>query len=184
MFTTMDASASTRATGRCLAGAAAVGAMWWIAFEQHERIPILTYVNLGLHEFGHFVTYGFSELTTAMAGSVAQVLIPALLAAYFIARGDWLGTGLCLAWGATSAREVAAYVADAKEQKLELIGGSHDWALILGPDHYDALGQAPHLAHIIHSFATVAIVVGFVLCVAAALRAAAHAPQAPTPAAR
>ena len=156
---------------RWLAGLAAIGAMWWIAFEQSERIPILTYVNLGTHEAGHMFTYSASELFTAMAGSIAQVAVPLLIALYFFfRRGDWVGAGVCLVWAATSAAEVALYVADAPTQKLELIGDKHDWAFILGPEGYDAMHKSGEIADQIRDIASVAAVVGFALCVAALLR--------------
>ena len=166
---------SSRSPARSLAGAAAVVAMWWIGFENGDRVPLLTYVNLGLHEFGHFLTYAFSDLATALAGSVAQVAVPAAFAAYFfLFRDDWMAAGLCLAWGATSALEVAIYVADAPVQQLVLIGGSHDWAFILGPSGYDAMANAGSIADTIRDLATIAIVAGLALCVGASFRGAAR----------
>jgi hypothetical protein len=145
--------------------------MWWVAFEHGDRIPVLTYVNLGIHEAGHFVTYSFSDTVTALMGSVAQVGVPLAIAGYFLAfRRDWLGAGLCLAWAATSALEVAVYVADAPTRDLELVGGTHDWALILGPDGYDALDRAGPLADTIRSGARIALGTGFALCAASLFR--------------
>ena len=40
---------------------------------------------------------------------------------------------LCLAWAGTSAHEASIYIADAPYERLELIGGYHDWAFVLGP---------------------------------------------------
>lgn len=156
---------------RWLAAVAAVGAMWWVGFEQGDRIPLLTYVNFGIHELGHVATSASSELVTTLAGSIAQVAVPAVVAVYFFVRGDWLGAGLCLAWAATSAHEVAVYVADAPTRELDLIGGGrHDWAFILGPEGYSAMDRAGSLADTIRDGATVAIVIGFALCLAAPLR--------------
>ena len=154
--------------------------MWWIGFENGDRIPILTYVNLGIHEFGHFVTYAFSDLVTALTGSIAQVAVPSALAVYFfLFRDDWLAAGLCLAWGATSALEVAIYVADAPVQELPLIGGSHDWAFILGPAGYDSIDNAGAIAATIRDVAAVAIFTGLALCLAAPFRGASrHRAQA------
>ena len=53
----MGTGFSSRSPVRWLAGLAPIGAMWWVAFEQHDRIPVLTYVNLGIHELGHMLTY-------------------------------------------------------------------------------------------------------------------------------
>ena len=147
--------------------------MWWLAFDQHDRIPVLTYVNLGLHEAGHMLTYSWSDVLTAMMGSIVQVAVPILLAVYFfIRRGDWVGAGVCLVWAATSALEVAAYVADAPKEELELIGDTHDWAFILGPDGYDAMDKSASLAGTIRDGAAFGLIAGFVLCLAAPLRGA------------
>jgi hypothetical protein len=180
----MDPVRSSRSPARCLAGAAAIAAMWWVAFENGDRIPILTYVNLGFHEFGHFLTYAFSDLVTALMGSIAQVAVPLALAVYFfLFRDDWLAAGLCLAWGATSAVEVAIYVADAPFEELQLIGGSHDWAFILGPDGYDAIDRAGPLADTIRDVASVGILTGLALCLAGPFRGAARRRDQEEPAA-
>jgi hypothetical protein len=93
---------------------------------------VLALVNLGFHELGHLLTYPFPDLVTALMGSVAQVLVPFSLAGYFYWRSrDLLGAALCMAWSAASAQEVSVYIADAPYQRLQLIGGEHDWAFIL-----------------------------------------------------
>ncbi len=160
-----------RSPGRWLAGLAFIGAMWWVAFDQHDRIPVLTYVNLGLHEAGHMLTYSWSEVTTAMMGSILQVVVPVLLALYFFfRRGDWVGAGVCLVWAATSGLEVAAYVADAPKQELDLIGDRHDWAYILGPEGYDAMDKSASLADTIRDGAAFGLIAGVAMCLAAPLR--------------
>jgi hypothetical protein len=146
--------------------------MWFLAFEHDDRIPVLTYVNLGIHELGHMLTYSWSEVVTAMMGSIAQVAVPVLVAAYFFfRRGDWVAAGVCLAWAAASAVEVSLYVADAPTEKLDLIGGGrHDWAFILGPEGYDAMEKSASLARTIRDGASVAAAVGFIICLLAPLR--------------
>ena len=161
----------TRASWKPFAALLAVLAMGLVCFENDHRIPVLTYVNLGIHEFGHLLTFAFSEMANALAGSIAQVAVPLALGVYFfVARGDWIAAGLCLAWAATSSLEVALYVADAPTEELELIGGSHDWAFILGPAGYDALERAAPLADSIRSGAWIALITGGALCLASAFR--------------
>ena len=167
----MGKGSSYRSPARLLAGLALIAALWVVAFENDTKVPGLEYVNLGLHEFGHMLTYASSDLTNALAGSIAQVAIPAAIALYwFFRRGDWVAAGVCLMWAATSALEVALYVADAPTQKLELITGQHDWAFILGPDGYAAMDKANSLAATIRDAASIAAIVGFVVCLAAPLR--------------
>jgi len=151
---------------------AAIGAMWWVAFDQLERIPLLEWVNLAIHQGGHMATYSASDVQNAMAGPIAQVAVPLLIAMYFLfRRGDWIAAGVCLVWAAASAAEVSLFVADAPTQKLDLLGDDkNDWALILGPDGYGALDKSEWLAHKIRDYASVAAVLGALLCLAAPLR--------------
>jgi hypothetical protein len=117
------------------------------------RVPLLSLADLGFHELGHLVCYvldaflPWPAIVTAAAGSLAQVLVPATLAAYFLLRrADRAAAAVCLAWTATSLADVARYVADAPFEALPLLGGLHDWATILGPDHLDRLDLASSLA--------------------------------------
>jgi hypothetical protein len=167
----MDARSSSALLRRHLVGAAVIGVMWWLAFHGHERIPILAHVNFGIHEAGHFLSHGLSDLAMMMMGSIAQVAVPLVFAGYFLlVRGDWMAAALCIAWAATSAVEVAIYVADAPYEELELIGGQHDWAYVLGPEGYDAIDQAGPLAQSIRDGARIGIVAAMTLCLAGAAR--------------
>jgi len=127
-------------------------ALGWLGLRGH-RVPILAGADLGFHELGHLVCYvidaalPWPEVLTAAAGSIAQVAVPVGLAVYFLAvRRDRAGGAVCLAWAATSAADVARYVADAPTESLPLIGGKHDWATILGPEHLDRLDDAARWA--------------------------------------
>jgi hypothetical protein len=99
------------------------------------------------------------------AGSFAQIAVPVGLAAYFLlVRRDRLGGALCLAWAATSAKDVAAYIADAPYQRLELIGGEHDWAVILGAEHFNALDRAGAIAAAVRWFGIALLFAAFAIC--------------------
>jgi hypothetical protein len=126
--------------------------LWHFGMEG-ERVPILSAADLGFHELGHLVCYAIDtvlpwpEALTAAAGSFAQIAVPVGLAAYFwLRRRDTAGVSVCLAWAATSAADVARYIADAPFERLPLLGGKHDWATILGPEHLDRLGDAARYA--------------------------------------
>jgi hypothetical protein len=178
----MSARSGSTSPVRWIVGLGAIGVMWWVAFQQLERIPLLEWVNLAMHQAGHMVTYSASDVQNAMAGSIAQVAIPLLLALYFFfRRGDWIAAGVCLAWAAASAAEVSLFVADAPTQKLDLLGDDQDdWSIILGPDGYGALDKSEWLAHKIRDYASVAIVVGALLCLAAPLRTQRRRPHPET----
>jgi hypothetical protein len=119
-----------------------------IAFVAHLDVPFLDQFDLAVHETGHLLTGFLPELVMFMAGSAAQVLFPLAMAAYFgIRRRDGTAAAFCLAWAGTSARDVSVYAGDAVSQALPLIGGGqHDWAHILGPSGFDALGQTAAVA--------------------------------------
>jgi hypothetical protein len=136
----------------------------WIAFVRGARVPLLSLVDLGFHELGHLLTYPFPDVVTALMGSVTQVAVPAGLALYFLlVRRDQLGGGLCLAWAATSARDVSVYVADARAQALPLLGdGIHDWGFVLGRFH--ALQSAGWIAAAVKALGLVLLLMGFALC--------------------
>jgi hypothetical protein len=175
----MSAPFSHRSPVRWLVALGAIGAMWWIAFQQVERVPLLEWVNLAMHQGGHMLTYSASDVQNAMAGSIAQVAIPLLIGLYFFfLRGDWVAAGVCLAWAGASAAEVSLFVADAPTQKLELLGDDrNDWAIILGPDGYGAFAKADSLAHTIRDYASVGLVVGALVCLLAPLRTRRRRPQ-------
>mgnify|MGYP001446217533 CR=1 FL=1 len=149
---------------RSLAGAALCVLLGWLAFARGPHVPLLSAVDLALHEFGHVAAFWLPELATAMAGSVVQVLVPLAIAAYFGIHLDALGAGLCLAWAGVSAGEVAVYVADAPTEALQLIGGRHDWAFALGPEGLDRLDQAGSIAAVVRGTGLALVVAGAVVC--------------------
>ena len=146
-----------------MAGIAGCVAIGWIALVLGRPVPVLTLVNLGFHELGHLLTYPFPDLVTAAMGSVSQIVVPIGLAVYFaLPRRDLLGAGLCLAWAGSAAQEASVYVADAPFQRLELIGGEHDWAFVLG--RLEALDASNELAATVLALAWLLVLVGAATC--------------------
>jgi hypothetical protein len=145
-------------------GVAVTLVMGAIAFVQDQPVPLLEYVNLGIHELGHLVAFLLPPAVMAMMGSIAQVAVPLGIAGYFLAHGERLGAGLCLAWAGTSARDVAVYIADAPYERLQLIGGEHDWARILGPSHCNCIERAGDYASYARGAGFVLVLLGVLLC--------------------
>lgn len=106
----------------CLATWVAVTTPW---------VPVLDDANLIFHEAGHVIFSLFGELLYTAGGSVFQILLPLLLIIPFIRKQDIFSALLMLWWAGENMIGVGRYVADARAQELELIGGEHDWALIL-----------------------------------------------------
>ena len=154
------------ATVAALVACAVIGA---IALVARRPVPLLNLVNLGFHELGHLVTYPFPDLFTAAMGSITQTLVPVGLAVYFAwRRRDHLGAGVCLAWAATNAQEWSVYVADAPYERLELIGGDHDWAFFL--HRLGWMEAADELALAIYLLGWALLLAGFAFCASRFLR--------------
>jgi hypothetical protein len=142
---------------------AACALLGWFGM-RGERMPVLGHVDLGFHELGHFICYPLpvGELVTAAAGSILQVAVPLGLALYFLlSRGDNGGAAFCMAWAGTSALDVSRYIADAPYERLELIGGDHDWAFFFSADGIDAMDSAAGVAQNVASLAWLVFVASF-----------------------
>ncbi len=156
-------------------------ALGWCAFVRDIRVPVLRFVNLGFHELGHLIMYivPINDVLTAAMGSVMQCLVPLGLAFYFLVlRRDQLASAACLAWAATNFQEAAVYIADAPYERLQLIGGEHDWAFVLGPDHLDRLDRAASIASTVRGIGVVVLLIAIAGCVAAMVRAL-RSPETP-----
>lgn len=149
---------------RSAAGVLFVLVIAWFPFVKEAEVPLLDYVDLGIHELGHMLMIPFGEVVHFMAGSVAQVAAPLGLAAYFLfsPRREWVGVGVCLAWAGTSAYDVSVYIADAPYERLQLIGGQHDWAYLLR--HFGSLESADSIAGMVKSSGMLLVVAGALAC--------------------
>jgi hypothetical protein len=159
----------------------------WFAFVRGTRVPLLSGVDLGFHELGHLIMYIFpiNQVLTAAMGSIMQCAVPTGLAAYFwFRRDDALSASVCSAWAATNFQDASVYIADAPYQRLELIGGEHDWAFVLGPQHFDRLQDAHAIATVVRTAGMillgVAIVIAFRGLLFSGSRSATGVPDAAT----
>jgi len=162
----MEPSSSSLALWRDVGGAIACALLGFIAFAGDQRVPLLGWIDLAIHESGHVATYVFPDLVTAMMGSIAQVAVPLVIAACFLWRRELLSGMLCLAWAGTSARDASVYIGDAPHERLELVGGMHDWAFALGPEGFDALERAATVAGVVRIAGLVMVVVAVAGCLA------------------
>lgn len=133
--------------------------MMFFAFVLGRDVPLLGLVDLGFHELGHLVTTPFGKTFSFLMGSGMQILVPAGLALYFgMLRRDGLAAGLMAVWMGTSMQDVSVYVGDAPFQRLQLIGGEHDWAYLL--THWRVLDRAQDLAGMAWTLGLVAALFG------------------------
>ena len=158
---------------RPLAAAVAIVVMAFFAYVRNTRVPLLGYVDLGFHELGHLVGYIFpiSERLTAALGSITQIAVPIGLAVYFLWwRKDRVAGALMLAWAGTSAWDASVYIADAPYERLQLIGGDHDWAFLLGPTEFNNYAIADDLAAFVEFTGAIALIAGLLISLAVPAR--------------
>jgi hypothetical protein len=146
--------------------AAAVVALGNASLVSGAAIPFLWGVDLGIHEFGHFVTFWAPWRVCAFAGSFFQVAVPLGLAAYFFGRRSFGAAAILTAWAGCSARNVAVYIADAPYQRLPLWGGDgvlHDWAQLLAGRPMQYAGT---IAWAVDAMGWLLVALGFALALA------------------
>jgi hypothetical protein len=162
-----------------LVAAVAGGAISWIGFVADRPVPLLDWFDLGVHEAGHLIAAWLPRLAMFLAGSVAQVAFPLVIAGYFWVRSrDAAAAGFCLAWAGTSAWDVSVYAADAVSQTLPLVGGGeHDWAYILGPHGFDALHLTGSVAGFIEFSGAVMAMLGIGIALMSAAAGLSRAPS-------
>jgi hypothetical protein len=168
----------SRALWRDLGGALACLALGILGFSGDGRVPLLAWINLAVHEFGHVAAFLAPQIVAAAMGSIAQVALPLAIAGHFLHRRELVSAMLCLAWAGTSAHEAAIYIADAPHERLELIGGYHDWAFVLGPEGLDAMERAGQVAAAVDLAGLVLVAVAVAGCLARPLLWGRAAPRA------
>ncbi len=104
------------------------------------RVPIIEFVDFGVHEFGRILATPLGAVSAAGAGSIFQILVPLAFAAYFFVRDEG-GAAACLGWAATNCADVARYMTDPHQQLPLLGGGQHDWPLVFAQLHLTAHTQ-------------------------------------------
>jgi hypothetical protein len=108
----------------------------------------IDYVNLVIHEAGHWVFFMGGEFVSVFGGSFLQVFIPIVFAGYFFHEKDRAGFAATLAWTGESLSNVSNYISDGFKMNLPLLGGDgviHDWNYILSllgvVQHSEIIGQ-------------------------------------------
>jgi hypothetical protein len=160
----------------------------WIAFrDEYGVVPLLSDIDLAIHEFGHmlFMPFGapfLGQTMVILGGSLVQVAFPLLFVAYFLrrrenrTRRDPHAAMVCLWWSSINLLSVAIYAADARAGQLMLITGqtgqesdAHDWYNLFA--RWGLLNQDTIIAGRMRMAAAVLCMMSIVLGVYAALNA-------------
>ncbi len=101
---------------------------------------VIDWVNLFIHEAGHFVFRIFGQWMHMIGGSLFQVIVPLALAIVSF-RQNPSHAALPFFWTGESMVNLSVYIADAPYRQLKLIakGLLHDWNWILA-DNLEAAG--------------------------------------------
>jgi hypothetical protein len=99
------------------------------------RIIFVDYVNLLIHEGGHGIFKIFSSrFFHALGGTLAQILIPGMFIVFYFVNRKRIALQIFLLWLGQNFINISIYAADARAQKLPLLGGKkvyHDWTYLL-----------------------------------------------------
>ena len=113
-------------------------------------------ILLPIHETGHVIFRIFGNFMMILGGSLLQMLLPfGICVAFIVMRCDNFAAAACLWWTSVSLVDLSAYIYDALQPQITLIGGStgdesgmHDWINILRTlnmlDHARSFGSFAH----------------------------------------
>lgn len=130
---------------------------------------IMHSVNLVFHEAGHVIFSFLGRFMTILGGSLAQLLMPAIVTVHLLLRQrDVFGATIGLWWVAQSLMDLAPYINDARAGRLLLLGGGsgqdtpgrHDWHNLLG--QLGMLDYDHALASLIYGAGVLAMTAAFV----------------------
>lgn len=91
----------------------------------------LDYANLVIHEAGHpFFSY-FGHTMMLLGGTLGELIVPLLCAAFFFFHRQTYGLAFSLFWFFENFLYIGAYMADARTLILPLVNGDEsDWTLL------------------------------------------------------
>jgi hypothetical protein len=160
----------------------------WSAFRnEYGYIPLLSDIDLAIHEFGHmlFMPFGIQFLGNTMmilGGSLTQVAFPLIFFGYFMRkhddapRRDVFAAMVCLWWSAINLLDVSIYCADSRAGELMLLDGltgkesdGHDWNNLL--TRWGLLDHDTVIARYMRAIAWLVCVASIVVAVWSALQA-------------
>jgi hypothetical protein len=101
------------------------------AFFDRSGFLILDYVNLLIHEGGHFFFSWFGNTIMIAGGTLGELLVPLLCACYFFFRRETTGFAFSIFWFFENFPYIGAYMADARTASLPLVGSEEsDWTIL------------------------------------------------------
>jgi len=95
------------------------------------RLPLIDGANLLFHEAGHPIFAMIHRDLGVYGGTLAQLLIPLICMIAFLRQRAVVSAAVALLWMFQNFFGISAYMADARDQALPMVGGGqHDWTTI------------------------------------------------------
>ncbi len=103
------------------------------AFADRSGFLIVDYVNLIIHEGGHFFFSWFGNTIMILGGTIGELLVPLLCAIYFFCQRETIGFAFSTYWLFENFPYIGTYMADARSAALPLVGSEEsDWTILFG----------------------------------------------------
>ena len=119
-----------------------------LMFDDDGFIFIIDDANLLFHEAGHLICGLFGATMGLYGGTLGQLVFPIISGIAFWRQRSWVSVSVAMLWFFENIFNISPYVADARAQKLPLVGGGeHDWTNILS--RWEALQYDTTLASIL-----------------------------------
>lgn len=124
-------------------------------------------VDLVFHESGHVLFIPLGRFMSVLGGSLGQLLMPLIVAAFFVFKySNPFGGSVAIWWTGQSLMDLAPYVHDGARQQMILLGGVtgrdrpgyHDWNNILRDLGW--LRQAESIAGLVNFAGVVLLLLG------------------------
>ncbi len=101
------------------------------AFTSRSGFLFLDCANLIIHEGGHFFFSWFGETIHILGGTLGELIVPLLCAAYFFFQRETTGFAFSIFWFFENFPYIGAYMADARTSVLPLVGSDEsDWTIL------------------------------------------------------
>jgi hypothetical protein len=119
------------------------------------------YVNLMIHEAGHLFFSWEGNTLMLLGGTLGELIVPILCAAYFFYKRLPSGFAFASFWFFENFLYIGTYMADARTSALPLVNGDEsDWVILFG--QWDLLLDDQKIGHTFRAVGWVGMIV--VLC--------------------
>lgn len=125
------------------------GLFLFYAYLNRSGFLILDYVNLIIHEGGHFFFSWFGDTMHILGGTLGELIVPLLCAGYFFWQRETTGVAFSFFWFFENFPYIGTYMADARSESLPLVGSdTGDWTILFG--QWGLLLQDQKIGRIMH----------------------------------